>query len=118
MNSPPEFVLTFAFCLFTSAFLLHGRRALLRCAAHVRHALTRETFARRLLGAGRAQVRIEVEAEQLLDLRRDGRQHDVREPRKLRDDVPAFARRLLTAARVLVLLVEGARDAEADEDAD
>src|SRR5947199_6155012 len=95
------------FCLFTFAFRLRGGRA-----------LARETFARRLLGAGRAQVRVEVESEQFLDLRGDGRKHHVGEARKLGDDVPGLARRLPASARACVLLVEGARDAESDEDAD
>src|SRR5436309_11870045 len=95
------------FCLFTFAFRLRGGRA-----------LARETFARRLLGAGRAKVGVEVESEQFLDLRGDGRQHHVREARKLGDDVPGFALWLPASARVRILLVERARDAEADEDAD
>src|SRR5205085_9291186 len=56
----------FNFCLLPFTFCLRRRRALLRAVLGCGRALARETFAHRLLGAGRAQVSVEVEAEQLL----------------------------------------------------
>src|ERR1043166_1505261 len=70
------------------------------------------------LFAGGAQVGVEVEAEQLFDLRGDGRQHGVGEAAEFRDDLLALARPLLPAARRRALVGERARDPEADEDAD
>src|SRR3954470_5581160 len=82
-------------------------------------ALLRETLGRGALGVGGAEVGVEVEAEEFFDLRGDGRQHDLGEAGEFGDDVLAGGDGLAAAARArLLTVVEGARDAEADEDAD